>query len=62
MDKNTGDEVYCKFSEGSVVVDPWRSFKTDEVIDVIHYGNTRGKTEHEIEQKRREAVRAKDKT
>lgn len=59
--QNTGDEVYCKFSEGSVVVDPWRSFKTDEMLEVIPYGNTRGKTEHEIEQKRRDVVRAKAK-
>jgi len=29
------------FPEGSVVVDPWRSFKTDKNIKVIHYGNTR---------------------
>jgi len=29
------------FPEGSVVVDPWRSFKTDKDIKVIHYGNTR---------------------
>jgi len=30
-----------KFPEGSVVVDPWRSFKTDKNIRVIYYGNTR---------------------
>lgn len=29
------------FPEGSVVVDPWRAFKTDKNISVIHYGNTR---------------------
>ena len=29
------------FPEGSVVVDPWRSFKTDKNIKVVHYGNTR---------------------
>ena len=29
------------FPEGSVIVDPWRSFKTDKDIKVIHYGNTR---------------------
>lgn len=29
------------FPEGSVVVDPWRSYKTDKNIKVIHYGNTR---------------------
>ena len=59
--QNTGDEVYCKFSEGSVIVDPWRTFKTEEALEVIPYGNTRGKTEHEVEQKRRDAVRAKAK-
>ena len=30
-----------EFPEGSVVVDPWRSYKTDKDIKVIHYGNTR---------------------
>ena len=29
------------FPKGSVIVDPWRSFKTDKDIKVIHYGNTR---------------------
>ena len=29
------------FPEGSVIVDPWRSFKTDKNIKVVHYGNTR---------------------
>ena len=29
------------FPQGSVIVDPWRSFKTDKDIKVIHYGNTR---------------------
>ncbi len=29
-----------KFPKGSIVVDPWRSFKSDSV-KVIHYGNTR---------------------
>ena len=29
------------FPEGSVVVDPWRSYKTDKNIKVVHYGNTR---------------------
>ena len=33
------------FPEGSIVVDPWRSFKTDRNIKVIHYGNTRKKLE-----------------
>jgi UDPglucose 6-dehydrogenase len=34
------DTVYCQIEAGSVVVDPWRNFKSD-VIKVIHYGNTR---------------------
>ena len=29
------------FPDGSVVVDPWRSYKTEKDIKVIHYGNTR---------------------
>jgi len=29
------------FPEGSVIVDPWRAYKTDKNIKVIHYGNTR---------------------
>lgn len=29
------------FPEGSIVIDPWRAFKTDKNIKVIHYGNTR---------------------
>lgn len=33
--------LYFNIEEGSVVVDPWRRFKTDNDIKVIHYGNTR---------------------
>jgi len=29
------------FPDGSVVVDPWRSYNTEKDIKVIHYGNTR---------------------
>jgi UDPglucose 6-dehydrogenase len=32
--------LYCKIEKGSIVVDPWRSFKSEE-CKVIHYGNTR---------------------
>lgn len=32
--------LYCKFEEGSVIIDPWRSYKNEE-LKVIHYGNTR---------------------
>ena len=36
------DKLYCKIESGSIVVDPWRSFTTDNAnIRVIHYGNTR---------------------
>jgi UDPglucose 6-dehydrogenase len=35
--------LYCVIEEGSVVVDPWRTFpKNTTGIKVIHYGNTRG--------------------
>ena len=29
------------FPEGSVVVDPWRSFESQKDIKIVHYGNTR---------------------
>ena len=47
--QNTGDEVYCDFPFGSVIVDPWRKFKApdDEPLEVIYYGNTRGKAEYD---------------
>ena len=32
--------LYCKIEQGSIVVDPWRTFKSD-VHTVVHYGNTR---------------------
>jgi UDPglucose 6-dehydrogenase len=36
-------ELYIKLEDGSVVVDPWRSYTTNNKnIKVIHYGNTRG--------------------
>ena len=31
------------FPDGSVVVDPWRSFKTDKNIKVVHYGDSRSR-------------------
>ena len=38
-DKN---KLYCKILSGSVIVDPWRTFKSDDSsIKVIHYGNSR---------------------
>ena len=32
--------LYCKIEKGSIIIDPWRTFKSDNHI-VIHYGNTR---------------------
>lgn len=32
--------LYCKIEKGSIVIDPWRSFKSED-CKVIHYGNTR---------------------
>jgi UDPglucose 6-dehydrogenase len=34
------DELYCDIPDGSVVVDPWRTYENENVT-VIHYGNTR---------------------
>ena len=34
--------LYCKIEKGSIVIDPWRTFKSEECV-VIHYGNTRVK-------------------
>ena len=35
-------KLYCEILDGSVVVDPWRSYKTsNNKITVIHYGSTR---------------------
>ena len=34
-------ELYCALEAGSVVVDPWRQYKTNKDYKVIHYGNTR---------------------
>jgi UDPglucose 6-dehydrogenase len=33
-------ELYCFLNEESIVVDPWRKFKSDK-LKVFHYGNTR---------------------
>lgn len=37
---SNNDELYCEIPKGSIVVDPWRKFTSDNVT-VIHYGNTR---------------------
>lgn len=35
-------KMYCDIQDGSVIVDPWRKFKTkNPKIKVIHYGNSR---------------------
>ena len=34
--------TYCKIEKGSIVVDPWRTYKAGSGVKVIHYGNTRG--------------------
>ena len=35
-------ELYCTIEPGSVIIDPWRTYSTDNAdIKVIHYGNTR---------------------
>ena len=37
------NNTYCRFLPGSVIVDPWQTYTTDDQsIKVIHYGNTRG--------------------
>lgn len=42
MNGNVTDRLYTKILSGSIVVDPWRKFRTtDQSIKVVHYGNTR---------------------
>lgn len=37
------NNTYCTFLPGSIIVDPWRTYTTnDQSIKVIYYGNTRG--------------------
>ena len=36
------DSLYCTIPDGSIVVDPWRTYQ-NEKCTVIHYGNTRQK-------------------
>jgi hypothetical protein len=39
---NSEQKLYTEILSGSVVVDPWRKFATDNTeIKVVHYGNTR---------------------
>jgi len=37
---NEIQKLYCKIEKGSIVVDPWRTFQSED-CKVIHYGNTR---------------------
>jgi UDPglucose 6-dehydrogenase len=37
-------KLYCEIEDGSVVVDPWRTYTTDNPkIMVVHYGNSRNR-------------------
>ena len=39
---NAEQDLYCNIENGSIIVDPWRSFVTDnKFIKVIYYGDTR---------------------
>ncbi len=38
--KTSADKLYCDIPNGSIVVDPWRSYVNPNCT-VIHYGNTR---------------------
>ena len=33
--------AYCIFDQGSIIIDPWRSYPQNGNLKVIHYGNTR---------------------
>ena len=40
--ENKEQELYCTILPDSVIIDPWRTYSTDDAnIKVIHYGNTR---------------------
>jgi len=39
-DAPTEEELYCKIPKDSIVVDPWRKFKSPD-LKVIYYGNSR---------------------
>jgi UDPglucose 6-dehydrogenase len=40
LGKEQTEQSYCDIPDGSVVVDPWRTYENENVT-VIHYGNTR---------------------
>lgn len=33
-------DLYCKIEKGSIIIDPWRSFRSNE-HQIVYYGNTR---------------------
>jgi UDPglucose 6-dehydrogenase len=39
----TKQPLYCDIEDGSIVIDPWRTFTTNQSVKVIHYGNTRNR-------------------
>lgn len=39
--QNSIPPLYTEILEGSTVIDPWRTYRTDLNINVIHYGNSR---------------------
>jgi len=39
--KEKEQELYVDLEPGSVIVDPWRQYKTSKEYEVIYYGNTR---------------------
>lgn len=40
--QDSEQKLYTRIASGSIVIDPWRTYKTDDKsIRVIHYGNTR---------------------
>jgi UDPglucose 6-dehydrogenase len=43
--ETNGARLYCDVEPGSVVVDPWRKIREEDVpgCEVVHYGNTRGR-------------------
>lgn len=40
----TANGSELNFAEGSIILDPWRKLPSIKGVEVIHYGNTRGKT------------------
>lgn len=36
-----GDDYNIDFTDNSIIVDPWRTYKSDKNFKIIHYGNTK---------------------